>query len=157
MRLLTAALAERTGGLDLAERLYRSCLDKDGRVADFGVRRQSEAEVYGGLLRVLNLNRKHEAIVQLCKQGLEQADATNRVMFHLDLAHALVALGKGKEALEAADAAVDAAKDSEKSKDRLVCRRSRAYLLSRMDRHKEAEAECLALLEEYKGEDEVRS
>lgn len=152
-RVFLAALAERTEQLDVAETLYRSCLDGDGRIRDFGERKQAEAEVYGGLLRVLNQGRKYEELVIVCKQGLEFADAGNRVLFHLDMALAQLGLGHGKEAIEAANAAVDAASD----KERLACRRSRAWMLSQLDRVKEAETECLELLKEYKGDDEIRS
>lgn len=156
-RVFLAALAERTGQLELAERFYRSNLDREGRVQTTGVRRQIEAEVYGGLLQVLAEGRKQQAIVELCKQGLEHAEATNRVMFHLALSSALAALGRGKEALESVNAAVDTAVDSEEHKYRFVCRLRRASVLSDLDRARDAEVECLALLKEYKDDDDVRS
>ena len=47
--------------------------------------------------------------------------------------------------------------DTEGHKDRFLCQLRRASLLSDLDRHKAAEAECLALLKEYKDDDDVRS
>jgi tetratricopeptide (TPR) repeat protein len=156
-RILLAALAERTDQADVAERIYRSCLDKEGRVQVTGSRTQTEAEVYGGLLRVLVIGRRHQAVVELCKQGLDQVEASNCVMLRLELASALAALGRSKEAQEAVNAAVASAVDAEGHKDRFLCRLRRASLLSDLDRHKEAEAECLALLKEYKEDEDVRS
>ncbi len=151
-RVFLAVLAERTRQLDTAEKLYRSCLDDAGRVRQFGIRRNAEADVYGGLLRVLQIGRKYEAVVELCKQGLEHAEATNRVLFHLEQARALMALGKSKESLEASKLAVEIAPD----RDRLVCRQSHAGLLAQAGRGKEAEAECTALLKEFKDDADVR-
>src|SRR5262249_54099303 len=67
-RFFFATWAARARQLDAAERLYRSCLEKvDGR------RRSPEAQVYGGLLRVLWQAHKYEAIVDVCQQGLTNA------------------------------------------------------------------------------------
>jgi tetratricopeptide (TPR) repeat protein len=151
-RVFVAVLAERTGQLDTAEKCYRSCLDSEGRVVDFGPRGQNESEVYGGLLRVLYLGRQHQAIVELCKQGLEHAEATNRVMFHLDNSTALLALGRAKEALEAGRAAVDTAG----ADHRRVCRCRLAALLAQVGQFKEAEAECMSMLKDFKEDEDVR-
>ena len=97
LRALLAVLAERTGNLDVAEALYRSCFSKDGKVLLTGERRQIEQQLYGGLLTVLSLAHKPTATVELCKQGLEHADATNRVLFHLEMARALMILGRSRE------------------------------------------------------------
>lgn len=157
LRVLLAALAERTHQLDVAEELYRSCLDREGRVLLPGVRRQAEHEVYGGLLRILALGRKHAAIVELCKQGLAHAEATNRVLFHLELAHAQMARDKIKEALEAIDAAVETAVDTVTAKPRLICRANRVQMLAQAERYDAAEAEGKALLKEYTDEADVRT
>ena len=74
-------------------------------------------------------------------------------MFFLDLAYAQMALGRQKEALEAVGQAVDV---SAEDKYRVGCRCSRATLLAQMDRFAEAEAECRAMLKEYKEEALVR-
>lgn len=157
LRALLAVLAERTGNLDVAEALYRSCFSKDGKVLLAGERRQVEQQLYSGLLQVLSLAHKHTAVVELCKQGLEHADATNRVLFHLEMAHALMTLGRPKEALEAIDAGVNTAVDRPTGKERLTCRCNRAQLLAQAEKFKEAETEGKALLKEYKDDADVRT
>jgi tetratricopeptide (TPR) repeat protein len=144
-RVLLALLASRTKQLDAAEELYRSCLNQPG------VRRNLEHEVYSGLLRVLWQAHKYEEIIKVCNQGLEKARATSRVLFHIDLANAHMALDHPKEALEAVNAAVDESSD----KDRLLCRRIRVDILSQCDKHDEAIAECQALLKEYNQPGEI--
>jgi tetratricopeptide (TPR) repeat protein len=145
-RVLLAVLASRTKQLDAAEELYRSCLARPGGP------RNLEHEVYSGLLRVLSQGHKYEEIVRVCNQGLERAQKTNRVLFHIDLAHAHLALDHQKEALAAAKAAVDDSGD----KDRLLCRRIRVEILSACDKHDEALAECRAMLKEYNQPGEIR-
>ncbi|MBI1917244.1 MAG: tetratricopeptide repeat protein [Planctomycetes bacterium] len=145
LRVLLGVLAERTGQLDVAEQLYRSCLDKEGRVRDFGVRRQSEAEVYAGLLLVLHRARKHEEVIRTCKQGLEHALQTNWDFCYSQMAFAQMALGRTKEALEAIGKAVDS---SSTDKRRVAFRCDRAHLLALAQRFDEAVAECKALLKE---------
>jgi tetratricopeptide (TPR) repeat protein len=152
-RIFLGVLAERTGELEKAEKLYRSCLDEKGRIKEFGERRQSETEVYGGLLKVLMLARKYDDVVRVCKQGLEHAEATNRVMFYLEEAHALTTLGRTDEALEASRTAVKMSAD----RDRLICRRSHASLLASAGKFKEAVAECESLLKDFKDEEDVRT
>jgi tetratricopeptide (TPR) repeat protein len=112
----------------------------------------NEQEVYAGLLRVLVQAHKHREIIAMCEQGLEKAQATNRVLFHLDLASSHLALNHPKEALAAAEAAVNEAGD----KDRLLCRRMRIETLSQLGQHEEALAECRSLLKEYNQPGEVR-
>lgn len=131
-------LAGRARLLDVAEAMYRSCLERQRSG-------QPEHEVYVGLLRMLVLGQKHEAIIEVCKQGLEQAQKTNRIVFHQQMAHALMKLDRVKEALTAADNAVNEAGDD----DRLTCRRDRVYLLAQANRHNDAIAECQSLLREY--------
>ncbi len=143
-RVFLANLAGRTGQLDVAESLYRACLDADG---------EHEHEIYQGLLAVLRRAHKYEDMAHLCERGLEHAQATNRVLFHLHLAEAYAALGQPKSALAAADAAVADAGE----KERLRCRLERAELLSGAGRHAEAAAECRALLREYNQAGDVRA
>jgi tetratricopeptide (TPR) repeat protein len=151
-RSFLAALAERTGQLDAAEQLYRSCLDSDGKVRNFGIRQQAESEVYGGLLNVLARARKHKEIVELCRQGLKHAEATNRVLFHYEQARALMALGKAKEALEASKESVDTAADDH----RLTCKLLHVELLAQAAQHNDAISEGRALFKEYKGDEDRR-
>jgi tetratricopeptide (TPR) repeat protein len=145
-RGVLATLAARTHQLDLAEQLYRSCLNRGGAL---GV---NEQEVYQGLLMVLRHAHKHQAIVELCNEGLERAQATNRVLFHLHLAEAYLALGQEKAALAAATSAVDDAGD----KERLTCRLERAEVLAQAGQHEQAVTECRALLKEYNQPGDVR-
>lgn len=145
-RSVLAGLAQRTKQLGEAERLYRACLDRPGGPGAL------EAEVYLGLLRVLRRGYKHAAIVEVCQEGLKTAQQTNRVLFHTEMAMAHQALGQDKEAVAAADLAV---KDSGKAQD-LLSRLLRADVLSVAGRHKEALAECQALLKAYNQSGEVR-
>jgi tetratricopeptide (TPR) repeat protein len=142
-RMAFATLASRLNQLDLAEQLYRSCLDQPGL---------GETEVYTGLLRVLALSHKYEAVVKICREGLDKAQRTNRVLFHLELAYALMNLNRTEEALESAELAVNEANAG----NRLQCRRSRAGLLAQAEKYEEAIAECQALLREYNQPGEVR-
>lgn len=146
-RALLAALAGRTRQLDLAERFYRSCLNRTG-----GLRPAEEAEVYGGLLRVLMQAHKYAAVVEVCDRGLEKAQATNRVLFHLYRAEAHMALDHVKEALEAADNAVRESGEAE----RLESQCTRVNLLSQAEQHARALAECQGLLREYNQGKDVR-
>jgi tetratricopeptide (TPR) repeat protein len=146
-RTLLAVLAARTRQLPLAEKLYRSLLN-DGNVP-----RDMEAEVYSGLLTVLWQSHKYDEVLALCDQGLKKTENTSRVLFHLDRAEALLALGKPDDAVAAAEAAV---KDS-KEKDRLLTRRTLAQTLSQAGKHEKALAECEVLLKEYNLPGDVRT
>jgi tetratricopeptide (TPR) repeat protein len=141
-----ASLASRTRQLRVAEELYRSCLNLPGRRGTY------EAEVYSGLLRVLRMQHRHADIVALCRSGLEKAQATNRVLFHRYLARSLAILGRGKEALEAADAAVADAGGAELLDSRCI----RIGLLSDLGKHDQAISECQAQLKEYNLRGDVR-
>jgi tetratricopeptide (TPR) repeat protein len=141
-RTLLAALATRTRQLDVAERLYRDCLD---RATTLPGQRANEQDAYQGLLLVLQRAHKYDKVIALCVRGLETAQATNRVLFHLSLAEAYAALSLEKEALAAVDAAV--AESGEK--ERLRCRLERAEILSQVGKHEPAAAECRALLRDY--------
>jgi tetratricopeptide (TPR) repeat protein len=148
-RYFLAVLAGRTKQLENAEKLYRSCLDDllSGRAPVFG-----EPEVYGGLLRILWEEHKYEEIENLCRIGLEKAQATNRVMFQLDLARALMLMGKTKAAVAAANTAVDLSGEREQ----LLCRRARASILAQAEQYEPAIADCLALLKESTKETDIR-
>jgi tetratricopeptide (TPR) repeat protein len=145
-RLLLATLASRTKQLEEAEALYRACLTRPGGM------RGIEHEVYAGLLRVLWEAHKPAEIIAVCEGGLEKAQATNRVMFHHNLARAHALLNHSKEALADADAAVNEAGE----KDILVCRRLRVDVLTQAEQFDKALAECQALLKEYNQPGDVR-
>src|SRR5262249_14932469 len=134
-------LAARTRQLDAAEKLFRECLPTRNTPPHLV---DKESEVYSNLLRVLRLAHKHEAIVEVCRDGLENARATQLYFFHLQMAQALARLGKLAKALEAADAAVAAAPDP----SRLPCRDARVHILIQAERYDQAVAECKDLLKE---------
>lgn len=141
---LLGALAARTGLLDEAEKLYRECLPR--------ITPQTEAEVYGGLLDVLSEARKHDEIVKFCEERRDRAQATNRIIFSIKLAPALLQLGKTDSALAEADEAVKLADD----RNRLRIRRFRVSVLAQAERYDKAKLECLALLREYNQPGDVR-
>jgi tetratricopeptide (TPR) repeat protein len=145
-RYFLAVLAGRSKQREEAEKLYRSCLNDV-----LNGQRVSEPEIYSGLLRLLWQSRKYEAVVEVCRVGLEKAQATNRVMFQIDLARALILLGKTKEAVEAANAAVDLAGD----KERTQCRRMRAAILAEAEQYEPAITDCLEMLKESTNPGEV--
>ncbi len=131
-RLLLAALAGHTHQLELAEELYRGCIDRPG-----GVGRTDEQEVYFGLLRVLMLAHKYEEVVKVATRGLSN-EATLLAPLYEDLAIAQMALGHTAEALASADEVVLKAEDAA---SRLRYRLFRAEMLSRAGKHDEATAE----------------
>jgi tetratricopeptide (TPR) repeat protein len=145
-RAILATLAGRTKQLDMAEKLYRACLDRPGGLGTM------ETEVFTGLLEVLQLRYNHAAIIEISKLGLAKAQQTNRVLFHRALVYAYLHLNRFKEALAAADDAVnDAAKPQI-----LGSRKLRVYALSEAGKHKEAQAQCQAMLKEYNQGSELR-
>jgi tetratricopeptide (TPR) repeat protein len=138
-RAVLATLAARTKQLDVAEQLYRACLDRPEGLG------RMEAEVYAGLLEVLQLRHKHAAIVEIAKLGLAKAQQTNRVLFHRALVYAYLQLDKHKEALASAN---DAVTDSGEAQ-LLGSKKLRVYTLSEVGKHEQAVAECREMLKEY--------
>jgi tetratricopeptide (TPR) repeat protein len=136
--LMLANLAGRTRRFQEAEALYRQCLQRPHP--------GNEAEVYAGLLTVLSLEHKNEAIIELCNAGLRTAKATNHLLFYRELAVAHMALGHVRESLAASDEAVKTAGTRDSI---LRCRLEHAQLLSQADKNEQAIAECQALLKEY--------
>jgi tetratricopeptide (TPR) repeat protein len=145
-RMILAGLAARTRQLDVAEALYRSCLNLPGRA------RGIEHEVYVGLVLVLAQANKHEAVIQACLDGQKRSKATNQVFFHLHLARALMALNRGREAVADIDEAVRTAGAA----DKLHCQCARVNILSQCGRHDEAIRECQVLFREYNAAGAVR-
>jgi tetratricopeptide (TPR) repeat protein len=146
--LMLAKLAGQTRQFEQAEELYRGCLMMPGRRAD------NEAEVYAGLLTVLALAHRNEALIELCNEGLKKAKATNRLLFLRELALAHMALGHVREALAAADDAVQTAGTRDSV---LRCRLERAGLFSQAEKHEAAVGECQELLKEYNQTGDVRT
>ncbi|MGH7227385.1 MAG: tetratricopeptide repeat protein, partial [Gemmataceae bacterium] len=136
--LMLASLAGRTRQFAEAEALYRHCL-KLGT--------DNKGEIYLGLLTVLSMAHKNREIIALCEDGLKKDDPhINQVLFLRELAVAHMGLNHVRESLAAADDAVDKSSGPD---SKLVCRLERAQLLSQAERHKQAIAECQALLGEY--------
>jgi tetratricopeptide (TPR) repeat protein len=145
-RQFLAVVATQAGKLDVAEDFYRTCLKES-------VTPQNEAALYHGLLQVLWAGDKYQAVVELCRQGLTGGlKNTNRLLFHSNLARALVRLDKPDEALAEADQAVQLSDEQ----DRLGFRLLRVTILELAERLDKAEAECLALLKETSKPEEVR-
>jgi tetratricopeptide (TPR) repeat protein len=144
-RYYLAVLAARAGKLDQAETLYRTCLT--------GYNRLHEAEAYSGLLQVLTQARKHKEIIDLCRQGLQSATGTSRVLFEDGMAHAYLALDKLDQAVEAATQAADHADDQ----NRCYCRRMRAHILAQAGRTDDAIEECQGMLKEFRQAKDIRA
>jgi tetratricopeptide (TPR) repeat protein len=143
---ILASLAARSNQLDFAERLYRACLDHPAGLG------RMEAEIYAGLLEVLQLEHKAAAIVEVARLGLAKAQQTNRVLFHRALVYAYLQLEKPKEALASAD---DAVTDSGKAQ-LLGSKKLRIYALSEVGQHQKALDECQSMLKEYNQGGELR-
>lgn len=141
-----ASLAARTQQLDYAEKLYRSCL---GELAG---PREMEADVYSGLIRILKLRHKHQAVLDVCKTGLRKAQLTNRLLFHTEQGRAYQYLGKNDEAIRAFEQAVQEAGKPQK----LQCKRLLIDALSVSGQNDKALAECKQLLKEYNQGGELR-
>ena len=146
MRYFLAVLAARAHQLNEAADFYRQCLDGSLR------NRQQEAAVYLGLIQVLWTARKYEDVVEVCRQGLRQAQSTNHLLFRRYLSRALVFLGKVDEALAEADRAVEIADDD----TRLDTRLNRISVLTQAERYPQAIAEAQALAKEFSKPDHVR-
>jgi tetratricopeptide (TPR) repeat protein len=148
--LLFATLAAQSNQAEAAEELYRGLLNRRD------LPKALESDIYVGLLQVLSMQRKHKAVVEVCKRGLEKAEATSRILFHVDLSHAYASLGDDDRALAAADDAVNESNE----KQRLRCRLNRARILAQCpdkERKEKAVAECRALLKEYNQPGDVRA
>jgi len=134
-----AVLADRHRKADEAERFYRACL------RDKNVGPKNEAILYSGLLRVLGRARKHDAVVEVCLDGLKSAKSTNPLLFYSDIARALAGQKKYDDAL------AYAAKGDEEAGDnnRLLFKLLRVRILSMADRFQQAEKECEQLLKKH--------
>src|SRR5262249_22929766 len=141
---LFAALADRGALLAEAEYFYRECTKHP-------LTPTLEPLVYGSLLRVLWKGQRFEAVIETCRTGLKQTQASNRVLLRADLARALGHLERWDEALAEIDQAVRDASDGE----RFTVRHLRVRLVNQAGKPADAEAECLALLKEYKLPGEV--
>jgi tetratricopeptide (TPR) repeat protein len=139
-----AILAYRTKQAAVAERLFRECLPT--------ITPRTEAEVYSGLLDSLIEQRKHKEVIKFCQEGLNKAQATNRVLFHVKMAPALVRLGKLDEAIATMEEAVKLADEG----NRLGVQRLKVEVLRQAEKYDKALAECESLLQEYNRPQQVR-
>jgi tetratricopeptide (TPR) repeat protein len=133
-----AVLADQNNDLKVAEAYYRASLKK--------LTPQTEAVVYGGLLRVLWKGKKYEDMVALCKDGLQKAEATNHLLFHRELARAYARQNRLDLALNEAKKGVELATES----SRLAMQRLYVGLLIQAKDYDKAESECQTLLRTYK-------
>jgi tetratricopeptide (TPR) repeat protein len=131
-----AMLADRHRKNEEAERFYRACL------RDKNVGPKNEAVIYGGLLRVLGKARKHDAVIQVCLEGLKGAKATNPLLFYSDIARAYAGLHRYDEALKYAGMGDTQAGDNNK----LVFKTLRIRILTMAERFTDAETECKTLI-----------
>jgi len=147
-RQYLAILAARTNQLDAAESFYRSCLKEPGEFPGFS---RHEQEIFDGLLRILDLQGKNEEIIRICKEGLKNTQATNRLLFHQYLAQTLSRLGQTEEALAEADQAIQLADENNLSR----CRRLHVHVLSEGNQHDKAISECQEMLKNAVNTDEI--
>jgi tetratricopeptide (TPR) repeat protein len=140
-----AALAARARQLDKAEEMFRQCLVRAPL--------EREAALYGGLLEVLWMQHKHDAVIALCKEALgDKAQATNLELFHRNLALALSEKDKHDEAVAEIDKAIKLAAETA----RVIERCARARILARAERYDAAVGECDALLKELTQANEIK-
>src|SRR5207253_4978894 len=88
--------------------------------------------------------KKRDELITFCSDALK-TQPTMKVVFHEQLAAALVRLGRVDEALKHANAAVEAAE----AQYRLTARLDRVAVLRYAERFDAAEAECVQLLKEF--------
>ncbi len=132
-----AVLADKHRQTDEAERFYRQCLrDKKAQ--------GNEPILYNGLLRTLMKARKHEAVVELCQQGLKNAKATNPLLFYGDMARAQAGLKHYDEALKTIESAL-----AQPGASDLTLRMLRVRILAMAERYDAAETEGKALIKTY--------
>jgi tetratricopeptide (TPR) repeat protein len=147
MRYFLAVLAARAHQLTEAEQFYRSCLEQSRRDPE------REAAVYAGLIRVLWTARKYETVADVCRNGLQEARATNHLLFRQYLSRALVLQGKIEEALAEADKAIEIANDD----SRFDMRLNRISILTQAERYPQAIAQAQDLAKEYKQPEQIHA
>lgn len=142
---LLAQLAAHARLLDKAELMFRQCH------ARAPIRQ--EQSVYIGLLEVLRMQKKHDAIITLCNTALEgprKARATDETLFHRSLALAYSEKEKFDEALAECDKLI------KMKAGRVNDRCLKARILAAADRFDAAVAECELLLKEVTQASEIK-
>lgn len=138
-----AILADQQRKGEEAERFYTLSLK--------GMQPNNEPIIYSGLLRALGQQRKHEAMLKVCKDGLAKSKTTNPLLFYRESARALAALNRHDEALGQVELAAKQAGDG----NRLLFQILRIRILSMAHRFDDAETECKALLKTHEKPAEV--
>jgi tetratricopeptide (TPR) repeat protein len=144
---LLGKLAARTRQLDKAEHFFRQSLKN--------LPADRAGSVYVGLTEVLRLQRKHEDVVAVCRQGLAQRGGDLGIQMALEplLAEALAALGKFDEALTHAEKAIKVSSDNLQ----VAVRCGKAQILAQAGRYSEAVNECEETLKKFTAAAQVRS
>lgn len=158
--LVLGELAESTRQLDTAEELFRGHLVDfnqrgfGGRGGRNGMVSPGTLDMYFGLIRALRAGHKHEEVVQVCRDGLDRQDAMTPYLNYF-MAASLMRLGKGAEALAAAQVAIDSLNDAGL---RLSTRLLRLEVLAFLGRYDQAIADGRKLLdsEDFAEADEVK-
>jgi tetratricopeptide (TPR) repeat protein len=143
-------LAESTRQLDKAEELFRAQLPNfdmgggrwGGRGRN-GMINPATLDMYLGLIRVLRAGHKHDEVVQVCRDGLERQDAMTPYLNYF-MAASLMRLGRGEDALAAAQRAIDGLNDDGL---RLATRLLRLEVLAFLGRFDQAIADGRKLLD----------
>ncbi len=143
-----AALAARSKQLDEAEAFYRHCL------TDSGPSNLTEPTVYQGLLEVLMQAKKYDAVIEVARQGVAQAKATNLLIFYDYSIRALLNTGEFGKALEQCELAVPISASDERNYLRF--RLLRLEALGFLDKFPAALAKAQSLLKEFVQPDQVR-
>jgi tetratricopeptide (TPR) repeat protein len=148
--LVLTELAESTRQLDAAADLFRAGLgDNDFNPRGFrgggrnGMVNPTTYELSVGLLRVLMKAHRNDELLSECQKGLERNDQMAAI-FHYFAAWALMRLGRGEEALENAQKAIDGLNDNSM---RLSTRLRRLDALAFLGRYDQAIAEGRQLLD----------
>jgi tetratricopeptide (TPR) repeat protein len=138
-----AVMADKHRKTEEAERFYRQCL-RDSKA------KGNEAVLYSGLLRVLLKGQKNEAVIEICQEGLKNAQATNPLLFYNDLARAQASLKRYDEALRTVDAAI-----KQPNANELTFKMLRVRILMMAERFADAERDCKVLLKTFSKPGEV--
>jgi tetratricopeptide (TPR) repeat protein len=142
-------LAESTRQLDFAEQLFQAQVvdlnqggGRWGRGRN-GMINPATLDAYLGLIRVLRAGHKHEEVVQVCRRGLEREDAMTPYLNYF-MAASLMRLGRGDQALAAAEQAIQGLNDDVL---RLGTRLLRLEILAFLGRFDQAIADGRKLLD----------
>jgi tetratricopeptide (TPR) repeat protein len=135
-----AILADRHQKNEEGERFYKTCVSmlKDNPAFT------NDMVLYSGLIRILAKAHKHEAIIEECQKGLQNAKNVSPLFFYRELARAQASMRRPDEALRNVERGIVEGTDE----DKLAFRALRITILTMAERFADAEAECKALLKE---------